>query len=124
MNLVRKASFEAAHYLPDYEGPCRQIHGHSYKVTIIVGGKVRDDGMIIDFTVLKREINLLLALVDHQLLNELTHLSFASMPTVENIALWLGRSLTEELKRYNVTVEYLTVWETENSGAIAFKEDF
>lgn len=51
--------FSAAHQLPTYNGPCRNLHGHNYRVTVTVEGPVNSEpqsvfwGMVIDFTVLK-----------------------------------------------------------------------
>jgi 6-pyruvoyltetrahydropterin/6-carboxytetrahydropterin synthase len=57
--ITKEFSFEAAHALKDYDGPCRNIHGHSYQLSVTVTGiPVADPaspkkGMIIDFSELK-----------------------------------------------------------------------
>jgi len=55
-----RVEFEAAHRLFDvatYSEECRNnIHGHSYKVTFVVGGELNDAGMVIDFKLLKKII--------------------------------------------------------------------
>ena len=49
-NLIIKDKFEAAHYLPDYDGNCSRLHGHSWKIDIEVRfNKIQSDGMGIDF---------------------------------------------------------------------------
>jgi len=53
--LKVEAGFEAAHRLPEYNGPCRRIHGHSYVVQATwqhVGPLVA--GIAIDLVILKR----------------------------------------------------------------------
>lgn len=59
IRLTKEFSFEAAHALDGYDGPCREIHGHSYRLFVTVKGCPADDdtnpkcGMVMDFGVLK-----------------------------------------------------------------------
>lgn len=63
IRLTKEFSFEAAHALEGYDGPCREIHGHSYRLFVTVKGcpvtDARDPkcGMVMDFGVLKRIVN-------------------------------------------------------------------
>lgn len=63
IRLTKEFSFEAAHALDGYDGPCREIHGHSYRLFVTVrGNPVAEDGnpkcgMVMDFGVLKRIVN-------------------------------------------------------------------
>lgn len=63
IRLTKEFSFEAAHALDGYDGPCREIHGHSYRLFVtVVGHPVEDPnnpkcGMVMDFGVLKRIVN-------------------------------------------------------------------
>ena len=72
IRLTKEFSFEAAHMLEDYDGLCREIHGHSYKLFVTVKGKPESDpespklGMVMDFGVLKRIVN-------EQIVNRLDH---------------------------------------------------
>lgn len=60
IRLTKEFSFEAAHALDGYDGPCRELHGHSYRLFVTVRGvpsTAADDpkyGMVMDFGVLKR----------------------------------------------------------------------
>lgn len=60
IRLTKEFSFEAAHALEGYDGPCREIHGHSYRLFVTVKGRPVEDpanpkyGMVMDFGVLKR----------------------------------------------------------------------
>lgn len=38
IRLTKEFSFEAAHALDGYDGPCREIHGHSYRLFVTVKG--------------------------------------------------------------------------------------
>ena len=59
LRLTKEFSFEMAHALPAYEGKCRNIHGHSYRLFVTVEGTplMQDgsptDGMVMDFHSLK-----------------------------------------------------------------------
>lgn len=59
IRLTKEFSFEAAHALDGYDGPCREIHGHSYRLFVTVKGSPLADttnpkcGMVMDFGVLK-----------------------------------------------------------------------
>ncbi len=61
--LTRKFTFEMAHALSGYDGACRHIHGHSYKLFVTIEGQPQQDtsspklGMVIDFSELKRVVN-------------------------------------------------------------------
>ena len=48
LKLIRK--FNSAHRLPQYDGPCRNLHGHTWKVVFVLEGPVQQDGMVHDFT--------------------------------------------------------------------------
>lgn len=52
MTVTKTIRFEAAHMLAGHPGPCRNLHGHSYRVDVAVEGE-RTDGMVIDFKELK-----------------------------------------------------------------------
>lgn len=60
IRITKEFSFEMAHALMGYDGPCRNIHGHSYELKVTVIGKPMIDtnspklGMLMDFGDLKR----------------------------------------------------------------------
>jgi 6-pyruvoyltetrahydropterin/6-carboxytetrahydropterin synthase len=62
IRITKEFRFEAAHALKGYDGPCRSIHGHSYKLSVtIIGEPVSDsksakNGMVMDFSDLKKII--------------------------------------------------------------------
>ena len=63
IRLTKEFSFEAAHALGGYDGPCREIHGHSYRLFVTVKGEPISEegdpklGMVMDFGDLKRIVN-------------------------------------------------------------------
>ena len=63
IRVTREFRFEMAHSLWNYDGPCKNIHGHSYKLYVTIIGKPSEDssdpknGMVIDFSDLKKIID-------------------------------------------------------------------
>ena len=59
IRVTREFTFEMAHVLQNYDGPCRNVHGHSYRLFVTLSGIPVNDtenpknGMVIDFTELK-----------------------------------------------------------------------
>ncbi len=73
--LKTSASFDSAHFLAGYNGKCRNIHGHRWKIEVIVNSeKLVSDGekrgMVIDFGDLKAEVKQLADSFDHSLIYE------------------------------------------------------
>lgn len=74
IRLTKEFSFESAHVLEGYDGLCREIHGHSYRLFVTIKGSPCDDpnnpkyGMVMDFGELKRIVNeQILSRLDHSL---------------------------------------------------------
>jgi 6-pyruvoyltetrahydropterin/6-carboxytetrahydropterin synthase len=106
-------SFAAAHNLVNYQGDCENLHGHNWRVEVNVIARSLDKaGLGIDFKVLKAETNALLKTLDHKYLNELDPFNELS-PSSENISRYLFYALGERLNNDNVTVEMITVWESD-----------
>jgi 6-pyruvoyltetrahydropterin/6-carboxytetrahydropterin synthase len=96
--------FEAAHHLPRApEGhKCRRLHGHSYRVEILVEGEVDPQmGWLIDYAEIKKAFAPLLEELDHHYLNEVSGLE---NPTSENLACWIWDRLANQLPLGEVRV--------------------
>jgi 6-pyruvoyltetrahydropterin/6-carboxytetrahydropterin synthase len=110
-------SFAAAHCLINYQGDCENLHGHNWKVEVMVTtGELDKAGLGIDFKILKRETNLLLKTLDHKYLNELPPFLDTS-PSSENLARYIYHELSLKLNNENVKVETITVWESDFASA-------
>ena len=132
MNIVLETEerFCAAHRLVGYQGDCKRIHGHSFKVEVVVVGNrsLRDQvGMLMDFkfikTVIKRldhkailkkckQNEMLIAairLVDGEGVVELDY-----NPTAENLAMYLWKEFKKVDERFDYAVK---VYESETSSA-------
>ena len=63
IRITKQFDFETAHALFGYDGKCRNLHGHSYKLSVtVIGSPILDNsnvkfGMVIDFTDLKNIVN-------------------------------------------------------------------
>ncbi|MCA9281391.1 MAG: 6-carboxytetrahydropterin synthase QueD [Phycisphaeraceae bacterium] len=97
VRLVKSFDFEAAHWLPCFpEGhKCRRMHGHSFKVDVIVEGEVpQDKGYLVDYGDIKSAVEPIKQRLDHFVLNEIDGLE---NPTSEMIAKWVFDRLKREL---------------------------
>lgn len=98
ISLVKTFGFEAAHWLPCF-GPghkCRRMHGHSFKVDVMVEGEVPPErGYLIDFADLKKAIAPIEAKLDHYCLNDIPGLE---NPTAENLSKWIYDALKPSLE--------------------------
>ena len=60
IRITKQFSFETGHALYGYDGKCKNVHGHSYKLSVtVIGRPIKDTsnvkfGMVIDFTDLKK----------------------------------------------------------------------
>ena len=89
-------TFAAAHRLPEHEGKCSRLHGHTYGLEVAVEGTPQASGpahgMVMDFADLRERVNTsIVELLDHQLLNEV----FDFVPTVEALAAWIFAQLRD-----------------------------
>ncbi len=109
IKLIR--SFSSAHRLPHYDGPCHNLHGHTWKAVFIIEGPVKQDGMVCDFKVVKKLLDD--NLPDHQLLND-----WVENPTAENLAQFLFAKIGAELAQEGLKLKTLEIWESENAAAI------
>ena len=82
----------AAHQLElDYESPCRNLHGHNWKIDVYCRSKHVDrNGMVVDFTRIK---SLVKTELDHKKLNDV----LTANPTAENIAAFIAIRLNKML---------------------------
>ena len=125
--ISKEFTFDAAHHLHDYEGKCKNLHGHTYKVIFGISGLMDDRGIMMDFTDLKEiwktEIEISL---DHRYLNE-------TLPpmntTAENMVGWIYEKMKaalnkeERQQQFNgARVEFVRLYETATSYAEARRE--
>jgi 6-pyruvoyltetrahydropterin/6-carboxytetrahydropterin synthase len=125
--VSKEFTFDAAHHLHCYEGKCKNLHGHTYKVIFGISGYVDNRGLMMDFgdikDIWKNEIEIHL---DHRYLNE-------TLPpmntTAENIVVWIYEKMQEALAKeenkdqfIGARVEFVRLFETPTSYAEARRE--
>lgn len=121
--ITKRFTFEACHHLPNYNGKCANVHGHSYKLEVTVsaeknftmGHSSPYNNMVIDFSTLKGIVNAeVVNKYDHQDLNE-----FFAMPTAESMVVEMFEDIRSKLNDMFdfVRLEEVKLWETEDSYA-------
>ena len=113
--VSKKMEFAAAHRLPNYDGKCSQLHGHTWEVEITISGEIGDKtGMVVDFSEMKKILAPIIEEhFDHHQLNDIIE-----NPTAEHIAEYLyNLLLCEVISGTGVRLEAVTVWESSDSKA-------
>lgn len=104
-----RESFEAAHHLTSYRGAPEPVHGHSWTVeAVLEAPELDDEGMGVDFIVVRDALRGLAGRFDHQHVNEISPFDRVS-PTTERIARWFFEQLAERLPEAGLSE--VTVWE-------------
>ena len=145
MNIIRvtkEFSFEMAHALLGHDGPCKNIHGHSYRLSVTLKGKLINDpsspktGMVVDFSDIKKLVNdEIIQPFDHALiLNKSTVESIYKglheqklilvdfQPTCENLLIYISKKLKNSLPP-DLILHHLLLNETSTSYAEWYADD-
>lgn len=108
-----EGDFSSAHNLRGYKGKCEELHGHNWRVELVVSsGKLDNIGMVMDFKSLKEKLNNLLEKLDHKYLNNIAPFKKIN-PTSENIA----KYIYDNLKKKIPGLYSVTVWESDKACA-------
>ena len=118
ITVTKRYGFEACHHLPHYVGACHNLHGHSYKLDVTVGGSIIKDqnnpkcGMIIDFKDLKQIVHeTVVSKYDHSNLND-----YFENPTAEIMVKSIASDIISKLPK-SVYLVSVKLWETDTSYA-------
>jgi len=112
--LKRIFHFDAAHQVIDYNGKCENLHGHTYMLTVTITGRLKENGMVLDFAILKKVVNeTVLNKLDHKFLNDIFE-----NPTTENIAIFIFNTLQEAFEKYGCNVYEVSLSEGINNTAV------
>ncbi len=142
IRITKEFKFEMAHALLDHDGPCKNIHGHSYQLSVTLKGNPIEDssnpkeGMVVDFSDLKKLVNEeIVNPFDHALmLNKRTSVTIHSalkdqklilvefQPTCENIIVYISKKLKAKLDT-SLMLHHIMLRETATSFAEWFAED-
>jgi len=96
--------FDAAHRLPEHP-KCEVLHGHTYKVELIVEGGINMFGMVIDFGFLKDVLKRVIKKLDHQYLNIIIE-----VPTAENICKYILDEVKKEVFHKQMECSVYDIW--------------
>ncbi|WP_281886121.1 6-carboxytetrahydropterin synthase QueD [Paenibacillus sp. YYML68] len=117
--VSKEFTFDSAHHLHCYEGKCKSLHGHTYKLQVVMRGKVDERGLTIDFADIKRIAKeRVIDKLDHRYLNEVLP---PMNTTAENMVVWMYEELSDALRAEGlypaVKLEEVRLWETPTSYA-------
>ena len=119
--LTVESQFSAAHFLVDYPGACKRLHGHNWKVkATVMAGDLDEMGMVIDLIKLDDMLTECLDRFDHRVINEIE--PFDKMnPTSEQIARYVFEWLAARLAP-GISVKKVDVYETDKYSVSYSKE--
>lgn len=142
IRITKEFRFEAAHMLSNYDGLCRNVHGHSYRMFVTVRGAINHNvndpknGMVMDFGVLKGIVNRqVVDRLDHSLMiyrnspeaSKVTDLCeriylTPYQPTCENMVCDFAERIQKELPK-DIELVAIKLYETQTSYAEWLLED-
>ncbi len=145
IRITKQFKFETAHALYGYDGLCKNVHGHSYKLDVTVIGYPIDDinhtknGMLIDFSELKKIVKKkIISVLDHSIILNVKspHKDLADnleekghkvvrvnyQPTCELMIVDFSKIISDELPS-NIKLYSLKLRETETSFSEWYAQD-
>ena len=145
IRITKQFSFETGHALYGYDGKCKNVHGHSYKLSVtVIGTPITDNsnvkfGMVIDFTDLKKIVREeIVDVFDHatvfnkntphvelaqELKNRGHHVILVDyQPTSENMVIDFAKKIQDRLPN-DIQLHSLKLQETESSFAEWYASD-
>ena len=125
-SITKTFHFEAAHHLPEHQGKCARLHGHSYKLEVTLRGPIKDalgtsdHGMVMDFSDLSQIVKqAIIEPLDHQDLNAVTGV----YTTAENLVHWVWSELINHGLPQGL-LHRIRLWETETSFAEITQQEY
>jgi 6-pyruvoyltetrahydropterin/6-carboxytetrahydropterin synthase len=144
IRVTKEFRFEMAHVLWNYDGPCRNVHGHSYRLFVTISGVPIEEpdhsknGMVIDFSDLKSIVKVdIVNIFDHAVVvsdrfdkEKLDMFSklFGNtvlvdyQPTCENLVADFAKRISIHLPQY-IKLHSLKLYETASSFAEWYASD-
>jgi len=117
--LKVKGDIASAHQLRGYEGRCKDLHGHTWKIEVTLqSDKLDAIGMIADFKVMKKLLKEVLDPIDHVYLNDLPYFKDVN-PTTENLAQYIYREFSKAVRP--LKLKQVEVWESESASSIYYE---
>lgn len=125
VTISKTFDFDAAHRLPSVPRghKCRRMHGHTYRVEIVLSGEVDRRGMVVDYAEIAAVWQRVHDKIDHRTLNKIRGLE---NPTTEILAPWILRRVLRSpvaSLRFRAAVEGVRVFESATTHCDAWKKD-
>ena len=121
--VSKEFTFDSAHHLHCYDGKCKSLHGHTYKLQVVMSGRVDHRGISIAFGDIKRITKQsVIDRLDHKYLNEVLP---PMNTTAENMVVWIYEEIQKQLQAEglypDIELEEVRLWETPTSYAVVTK---
>ena len=115
--VFKEFSFAAAHAIRGHTRGCQNLHGHNYRVRVVVASETLDAlGMVIDFADLKAIVEAVVGKFDHAVINDHPPFDTERNTTAEELARYVHEEVGERLPAGR-TVRRVEIWETDSSCA-------
>ena len=117
--IAVEETFAAGHALRGYQGKCENVHGHNYKVRVVMTGEALNQvGLVYDFVELKKRMEEVIRNIDHKFLNDLPPFTELN-PSAENIAKFFYDELSRRLAAgaNGARLREVTIFETDTTTA-------
>jgi len=112
--------FSSAHFLREYKGKCKRLHGHTWKVeATVIGEKLDEIGLLADFGELKKTLKGVLDQMDHNCLNDLEFFQVHN-PTAENITKFIYQEFKKAVAP--LTLKQVRVWESDRTSVTYYEK--
>jgi 6-pyruvoyltetrahydropterin/6-carboxytetrahydropterin synthase len=127
--IAKEFKWEMGHRLPFHDGPCKNLHGHTYRMRIEIEGELMDNGMVLDYYDLKQMVLPIIDELDHSFVvdstdqvmidflesNEMKHKIIDYFSTAENLTTFMIDQIVPKLKEHkNISTLTLRLNETED----------
>lgn len=132
IKISKEFDWEMSHRLPFHDGLCRNLHGHSYKLRVIVEGKADNNSMVIDYYEVGKIFRPIIEMLDHSFLcdsadelmisflqsNGFKCVVMEKHSTAENITEFVLDKVIDEFRKYkNIDKVTLRIYETHDAYA-------
>ena len=116
--VIVEDAFSSAHALRHYYGKTEPLHGHNYRVQVVIEGKRLQNKVkyVTDFIALKKALRAVIAPLDYRNLNEAPPFKKEN-PSAENLAKFIGEDLNRRWREVGAKLVSVTVWETPETAA-------
>ena len=117
--IIIQDHIASAHQLHGYDGPCKDLHGHTWKVeAVVLGDRLDRVGLLIDFKDLKKKLKDVVGPMDHVCLNDVPAFKGIN-PSTENLARHIYREFAKIV--LPLKLKTVRVWESDTASVIYYE---